>query len=302
MNKNSNPKIVLITGCSSGFGLLTAARLASKGYKVIATMRNLKKQGALLSEVNRRGGAVEILELDVTNNKTIQKAIATIIEKYDRLDVLVNNAGYGVGGSFEDLTENDIRNQMETNFFGVQNVTRAVLPLMRRQKQGKIINISSVSGFSPLPFFSAYSASKWALEAFTESLRYELKFFGIDVCLIEPGTYKTPIFFENRKEAAHYNDPCSPYYEISQHLMKRVMENVHDCHKDPEEVAELIEKLIVANKTKLRNIPDLEGRILSRLRKILPYSLYSKMINKHCFKSFKFNANQSKFIESEFIS
>ena len=115
------------------------------------------------------------------------------------LDCVVNNAGYGIGGAFEDLTQEEIREQMETNFFGVQNVIREALHLMRNRGEGRIINISSVSGFSASPCFGAYNASKWALEGFSESLRYELKPFGIKVLLIEPGIYKTKILTENRR-------------------------------------------------------------------------------------------------------
>ena len=132
-------KIILITGCSSGFGLLTAAHLASRGHKVIATMRDLTKNGSLLSEVNVRGGQINIWPLDVRDEKSIQDTINFIIAEYGYLDVLINNAGYGIGGFFEDLTDEDIREQMEVNFFGVQNVTRAVIPLMRPRKEGRII-------------------------------------------------------------------------------------------------------------------------------------------------------------------
>ncbi|MCA9402085.1 MAG: SDR family oxidoreductase, partial [Candidatus Omnitrophica bacterium] len=193
--KNKEPekknKIVMVTGCSSGFGIKISARLASKGYQVISTLRNLYRQDELLNAVKERGGEVTVMPLDVNALYTIDDCISQIRHKFGRIDVLVNNAGYGIGGFFEDLTDEEIRRQMDTNFFGVQNVTRRVLPLMREQKEGKIINISSVSGFSSQPAFSAYSASKWALEAFSESLHYEVEPFGIKVLLIEPGTYKT---------------------------------------------------------------------------------------------------------------
>jgi NAD(P)-dependent dehydrogenase (short-subunit alcohol dehydrogenase family) len=287
MPLTSTSKVVLITGCSSGFGLLTAARLAANGHQVVATMRDLKKQGALLSEVNRRGGQVDILQLDVTDKGSIHSAVSKIASQYGYIDVVINNAGYGVGGFFEDLTDEEIRQQMETNFFGVQNVIREVIPLMRQRRSGKIINISSTAGFSTTPAFSAYNASKWALEGFSESLHYELKFFGIDVLLIEPGTYKTEIFYRNERFAENYDNAQSPYYPISKHLKKRVIDYVEDCHKDPEEIAVLAEKLMNAKNPPFRNIPDLESQVLFILRKLLPFRMYSRMIRSVLFKGLK---------------
>jgi NAD(P)-dependent dehydrogenase (short-subunit alcohol dehydrogenase family) len=281
----NSPKIVLITGCSSGFGLLTAARLASHGHKVIATMRDLKKQGSLLSEVTRRKAQIDVCPLDVRDKKSIADTMHFIIAKYGYLDVLVNNAGYGVGGFFEDLTDEEIRDQFETNFWGVQNMVRAVLPIMRPRRSGKIINISSVSGFSAQPAFSAYASSKWALEAFSESLYHEVKLFGIDVHLIEPGTYNTPIFSDNARYAKNFDNPQSPYHIYSQVLKKRVQDYVqHDCHKDPEEVAALVEKLILAKSAPFRNIPDWEGKIHFLFRKILPFNVFSFLISRILFK------------------
>ena len=287
MPENTDPKIILITGTSSGFGLLTAARLAAAGHTVIATMRNLNKNVALQEEVKRRGGSVDLMPLDVINPESIKTTIKDIGAKYGYIDVLINNAGYGLGGFFEDLSEGEIRQQFETNFFGVQNVTRAVIPLMRARRSGKIINISSIAGFSTSPAFGAYNASKWALEAFSESLRYELGFFGIDVLLIEPGTYKTKIFYENAKYAQNFHNETSPYYPISRHLEKKVREFVDDCFKDPEEVAILAEKLIRTKNPGFRNIPDIESRVMFFLRKVLPFRTYSFIIRKALFQGLK---------------
>ncbi len=281
MKKTSNPKIILITGTSSGFGLRMAARLASHGHQIIATMRDLDKKGALLDEVKRRGGGlVDIFALDVTNPESIKTLGTTIGALYGYVDVLINNAGYGIGGFFEDLTEEEIREQMETNFFGVQNLTRQIIPFMRQRKKGKIINISSVAGFSTSPCFGAYNTSKWALEAFSESLRYELKYFGIDVHLIEPGTYRTKIFYENARYAQNFDNPNSPYYNLSQFLKQRVMDFVDDCHKDPEDVAVIAERLINSKHAPFRNIPDIESQIQFILRKFLPFRAYSFLIEK----------------------
>jgi len=277
-------KSILITGCSSGFGLLTAARLASRGYRVIATMRDLNKSGALTAEVEKRGGDVRLLRLDVTDKESIAEVMTEVGHAYGNLDVLVNNAGYGLVGFFEDMTDEEIRAQFETNFFGVQNVTRAAIPLMRQKRNGKIINISSVAGFSTSPCFSAYNASKWALEGFSESLRYELKYFGIDVLLVEPGTYRTKIFYENARVGENFHNPASPYHDLSGFLEKRVKDYVDDCHKDPEDVAALIEKLIKARNPSFRNIPDVESQVLYLLRRCLPFRLYSYLYRREVFR------------------
>ncbi len=193
--------VVLITGCSSGFGMLAAVRLASGGHAVYATMRNLAKKDDLLAESARRGGEIRILEREVTIDESIISAVEQIELEEGCIDVLINNAGYAIGGFFEDLTEQEIHDQMETNFFGVQKVTRAVLPLMRKtaaktNSNPKILNISSVSGRSAFPGMGAYGASKFALEGFSESLYHELLPLGIYVALIEPGAFRTKIFTE----------------------------------------------------------------------------------------------------------
>lgn len=285
------PKVILITGCSSGFGLLTAAHLSSKGHYVIATMRNLDKQLSLRNQVKKSEVTVDIKQMDVTDPASIKKTIAEIGARYGNIDVLINNAGYGLGGFFEDLTDEEIRQQMETNFFGVQHVTRAVIPLMRQRKNGRIISLSSVSGFSSSPAFGAYNASKWALEGFMESLRYELKFFGIKVLLIEPGTYKTKIFFENAKYAKNFNNEDSPYFPISQHIKKKVMDSVEDCFKDPEEIPILIEKLINAKNPPFRSIPDIETQLQHCLRKILPFRMYAWLVERILFTDLKFSGD-----------
>jgi len=218
-------KIILITGCSSGFGMLASARLAAGGHTVYATMRNLKKQDTLKLELKQRDTKCQILHLDVTDDNSISKVINTIEKQDSRLDVLINNAGYGIGGFFEDLSEDEIRSQFETNFFGVQKVTRSALPLMRAtaSKSGKdfstkIINISSAQGRSTLPGLGAYGASKFALEGFSESLFFELQPFGIEVVILEPGTYSTKAIDENSHEADAGLKPDSPYAKYTQQL------------------------------------------------------------------------------------
>lgn len=279
MTQDNKPfKVIVVTGCSSGFGLRIAARLSAKGYRVYPTMRDLSKKQDLVDEICFRGSSAEILSMDVTNIDSVNNAISSIFEKEGRIDVLVNNAGYGIGGFFEDLTQDEIRAQMETNFFGAQNVIRSVLPYMRQQRDGLIINISSISGLYALPCFGAYNASKWALEGFSESLLFELESFGIRVCLIEPGAYKTKIFYENRRYAANFFNKNSPYYCDSQIFQKRINDNIKIDKKNPEEIAESVERLIIAKDPPFRTIPDIRSQIIYGLKRFLPFCLYKQIV------------------------
>lgn len=282
-------KTVLITGCSSGFGLISAVRLSSQGYNVYSSMRDLSKCNDLQFELDRMGANCHIIELDVCDDNSIQKAIKKITEKESKLDILINNAGYGIGGFFEDLSEKEIRDQFETNFFGVQKVTRAALPLMRKTAKEsmdmfstKIINISSAQGRSALPGLGAYGSSKFALEGFSEGLNFELYPFGIEVILLEPGTYYTKAIDENSKEAARGADLNSPYYKFSNRL-KGLHSKLLDARKgvgDPEDVAIIIERIIKRKKNKLRYLAGAQAKIRVGLRSLLPFNLFRKIILK----------------------
>jgi short-subunit dehydrogenase len=282
-------KIILITGCSSGFGMLAAARLAAGGHTVYATMRNLKKQDTLKLELKERDTKCQILPLDVTDDNSISKVINTIEKQDSRLDVLINNAGYGIGGFFEDLSENEIRSQFETNFFGVQKVTRFALPLMRAtsSKSGKdfstkIINISSAQGRSTLPGLGAYGASKFALEGFSESLFFELHPFGIEVVILEPGTYSTKAIDENSHEADAGLKPDSPYAKYTKRL-KDLHSNILITKKgvgEPEDVAIMIEDIINRKRNKLRYLAGTQAKMRVWMRSILPFRWFSKIILK----------------------
>lgn len=289
---NFEPKVVLITGCSSGFGLRTALRLAKSGHRVVATVRDLSRSGTLTDEIRNANKEIDLFQMDVTDKKAIRDVVRQVAAKHGYIDVLVNNAGYGIGGFFEDLTDEEIRSQMETNFFGVQNVTREVIPCMRQRRSGKIINISSIAGLSASPSFGAYNASKWALEGFSESLRYEMKIWGIDVCVIEPGTYKTKIFYENARYAKNFKNQNSPYCPISEYLEKKVKKYVDGCDKNLEDVPKLVEKLINSKNPQFRNIPDIETKIMYGFRRLLPFPIYSAMIFKTLFAGFTLPKNK----------
>ena len=180
-------RVALVTGASAGIGASCAAFLAAKGYRVYGGARS-----AVMAE------GVEPLILDVTDDVSVARAIETILARESRLDVLVNNAGFGIAGAIEDTSIEEAREQFEVNFFGVLRMCRAVLPVMRRQKSGYIVNIGSIGGLIAIPFQGFYSATKFALEGFSESLRMEVRPFGIQVVLIEPGDHRTA-FTQNRR-------------------------------------------------------------------------------------------------------
>ena len=253
--------------------MLTAARLAARGHFVWATMRDLSGKKPLEDALARRQTQAMIRELDVTKPSTIMNLIDEIKSKHATIDVLINNAGYGIGGFFEDLSEEEIRAQMEVNFFGVQNVCREVIPLMRRQFQGRIINISSIAGQIASPCLGAYNASKWALEAFSESLYFELSLFGISVVLVEPGSYPTNIFTQNAHYAKNFDNQQSPYFSYSQKLRNLSRSFIKKLKLDPDDVAKLIEKIVDQSNPRLRYVSDLSSwtRIMSQ--KILPSRL-----------------------------
>ncbi len=186
---SSMKKTVLVTGANSGFGYLIALKFARKGWNVFATTRDLKKEGVeRLNKVAKEEGlSVEWLVFDVSNAEQIEKEV----RKVKRLDVLVNNAGFGVLGPIESYTTEDFRKQFEANFFGVLNVTYAFLPKLKESGDGKIINMSSVAGQIVAPAYGPYSSSKYALEAYSEALRYEMADSGVKVSLVEPGGFET---------------------------------------------------------------------------------------------------------------
>ncbi len=274
--------VVLITGCSSGFGLLTAARLAVAGHRVHATVRDCKKAEFLEAEVSRRGAIknLRIHHLDVTDALLVKSVVTEVTAEEGVIDVLINNAGYGIGGFFEDLTDTEIRQQFDTNFFGVLNMTRAVLPVMRPRRSGRIINVSSVSAFSGSPTFSAYASSKWALEGFSECLYMELKPFNVDVVLVEPGSYRTKIFTDNARYAQTFNDAQSPYYETGQLIKKFVGQHVRASRRDPEDVAAYVQYLVETPRPRFRNIIGLQSKLRCWAVRHLPFEFYAWIVSK----------------------
>lgn len=272
-------KTVLITGASSGFGMLAAQRLAKTGYHVVATMRNMEKAADFM-EIVRNDGLDEnmtLLHLDVTSDDSIS-ALKQFLNESGKIDILINNAGFAFGGFGEEITVDEYREQFETNFFGVIAVTQAVLPIMRSQQSGKIINMSSISGLIGFPGLSPYVSSKHALEGFSESLRLEVKPFGIDVILIEPGSFSTNIWTTGKRVSPLSMKEDSPYYEYMTGIEEE-LEHGREKHGDPLEVIELIMKLCEKKEeTKLRYAVGKGVRLSVFLKRILPWRMWESMI------------------------
>lgn len=203
--------VMLITGASSGIGEALARRFAARGWRVWASMRTPAKGQALRDDAAARGWALRTPSLDVTDDRSVEAAVAELLATTGgRLDAVVNNAGYFSVGALEDVRPDELRAQLETNVIGAHRVTRAVLPAMRARRRGRVAFLGSLSGLVALPMMAPYHASKWALEALAESLRYELVPFGIRVVLIEPGPYRTRLH-DNEVIAAAAGAPGSPY-------------------------------------------------------------------------------------------
>jgi short-subunit dehydrogenase len=232
-------KIAVVTGSSSGIGYETSLLLARNQYTTYASMRNLKKSDELLKIASNENIPLKVIQLDVNDDRSVSSAIDSIVKENGRIDVLVNNAGFDLFGSLEELTIEEIKGQFETNFFGTARVTKSVIPTMRKQGSGIIINVSSIGGrIGLVPCNTMYHASKFALEGFTESLRHELTEFNIDVILIEPGAIRSN-FAENIRTAKNYDSNNSPYAKTIQKVFEGFEPMLANASA-PKEVAQVI--------------------------------------------------------------
>ncbi|HFE67135.1 MAG TPA: SDR family oxidoreductase [Chloroflexi bacterium] len=255
-------KKILVTGSSGGFGRLTTLTLLEKGHTVVATMREPENKNKSVAEELRTAGA-HVVDIDVTNDESVNQGVATAMEMADGLDVVINNAGVGVLGLQEAFTPEDWQKLFDINVFGVQRINRAVLPHLRAQKSGLLIHISSLLGRIALPFYGPYNASKWALEAMAENYRVELSGSGVDVCIVEPGGYPTTFMTNLFKPSdttrdAGYGDlaqaPMQLYTNFEQAL-------ANNPAQDPQNVADAISALIdtPAGQRKFRTAVDKMG-------------------------------------------
>ncbi|MFC4321784.1 oxidoreductase [Litchfieldia salsa] len=275
-----NQQVALVTGTSSGFGLLTSIALAKAGYLVIATMRDLNRSGQLMTMAKELGvyEKIQVHQLDVTSEDSIHQ-IKNLVNSIGQIDVLVNNAGYAGAGFVEEIPITEYRKQFETNVFGVISVTQAILPIMRTRGRGKIINVSSISGRISFPGLSPYTSSKHALEGWSESLRIELKAFGIDVVLVEPGSYQTNIWTSGKKVTEKSRSTKSPYFQTMVKIEDHLNKNMKN-YGDPNEVANLIVTIARKNKTKLRYPVGKSVGVTMFLKNLLPWSVWEKLVLK----------------------
>lgn len=262
-------KIVFITGASSGIGEAIGEYLHDKNYIVYGTSRNPEKYP---------NSKIKLLALDVTDVASIQNAIEQVLLQENRIDVLINNAGAGITGALEEIPTTEIKRNFETNFFGPIEVMKAVLPQMRKQKSGLIINITSIAGYMGLPYRSVYSASKGALELITEALRMEVKQFGIEVTNVAPGDFATNI------ARGRYHAPLiqGSDYEASYGKTLDLMNTHVDSGSNPIEMAEAVYKIINTPKPKIHyKVGAFLQKFSIVLKRVLPDKVYEKMLMNH---------------------
>src|SRR3984885_12916258 len=260
--EKENRRVVLVTGASSGIGLACATHLAGRGFRVYGTSRRAASASAHL-------GNVTMLTADVTDDRSVERAVAAVLEREGRLDIVVNNAGMGIAGPVENTSIEEAKRQLDVNFFGAFRVCRAVLPAMRSQRGGYIVNIGSIGGLVAIPYQAMYSASKFALEGFSESLRMEVRPFGIRVVIIEPGDHKTALTGNRRVEVM----PGSPYGDSFQAALAKT---AHDEQNGPgpEQIARLLHRVVNQRNPRLRyTIGPTAQRAAVWLKRLTPYSL-----------------------------
>lgn len=272
---NQSQPVVLISGASRGIGRETADYLAKRGFRVFAGARDVDR-AAVLAETGRRLGLpLEVVQLDVDDPASVRRAVAVVGERAGRIDALVNNAAVGFVGPAEEQSEEAVRRVFETNLFGAMRLTQAILPQMRSQGSGTIIQISSIQGRLVAPFGGLYAASKWALEAYSEALRAEIKPFGIRVVVIEPGFVLTD--FAARRGTVAPN-PASPYRETLEAIQQRTQRR-RERGVPPSEVAAAVQRAITDRRAPFRIPVGPDARLLIPLRKLLPESLLFAVVD-----------------------
>jgi len=269
--------VVLVTGASSGIGRATVAACAARGWTVVATMRQPDAAGDLAALPG-----VVVLPLDVTIPESVEAAVADVVTRFGRLDAVVNNAGFAVDGIFEGADDATIRRQFETNVFGLMRVTRAAIPVMRRQGRGTLVQVSSMGGRVTFPLYSIYHATKWAVEGFSESLAFELRPFGIRVRLVEPGAIRTDFYGRSRDPVAA---PAGAGYDDLVARCEAISLAGGQGGSGPEVVAETIIRALLDRGWRLRYPVAPPAPLLIALRKVLPEAWFLRLIRRrYCIR------------------
>ncbi len=264
-------KTVLITGASSGIGRAAAKLFRARGWNVAAAMRSPEKESEL-----KEGPGFFIPRLDVTDTASIHNAVNAVMERFGPIDVVVNNAGYGLIFPFEKVSRDQVARQFATNVFGPMEILRTVLPSMRQRRQGILINVASVGGQMTFPLYSLYHATKWSLEGFSEALRYELEPLGVSVKIVEPGPIKTDFY----SRSADMTDPAADalYGKFSKTALGRMERFVAIFGSRPEAAARVIYRAATDGRKKLRYPAGWAAGWLLFFRKLLPFELFSRMV------------------------
>lgn len=264
----STRPIAVITGVSSGIGEATARRLAQMGFTVFGSRRS--------ASFERDAHGITLFPMDVCSDDSVLRGIDFVIEKADRIDLLINNAGYALDGAVEETSIEEAKDQFETNFFGAARVIQRVLPILRNQRSGHIVNVSSVVGLFAVPFWGFYSASKFALEGYTEALRHELKPFGIRVSLVEPGFTRTDFPGHGR----HAWETIRAYQPWKERGIAAIAGYIREA-PPPASVADQIAALVTTGPDRLRHIVGKDARWITRLRRFLPQAVFEGVVRRY---------------------
>jgi NAD(P)-dependent dehydrogenase (short-subunit alcohol dehydrogenase family) len=282
--EEEDKKTAVVTGSASGIGFETSLLLARNAFRTYATVRDLDKAKAIRDLSDKHELPIIVMELDVTSDKSVSDAIDKINKESKRIDVVVNNAGYGQGGALEDDSMDEIKALFETNLFGAIRVMKAVLPIMRKQHGGIIVNITSMGGRIGFPFGTAYHGTKFALEGISESMRYEIEPFGIKVILIEPGVIRTN-FSSNYRIGQKAADPSSPYLSILQAMQKAFERYLGQEITPPEEVANVILKAVTSENPEIRYVVGNDAIQLIEAKKRMSDLEFEGLVKQQFFSS-----------------
>jgi NAD(P)-dependent dehydrogenase (short-subunit alcohol dehydrogenase family) len=269
--------IALVTGASSGIGLETSLLLARNGFYTYATTRKSESDSNPVTNAAKKENiSLKTIQLDVDNDISVRNCVDTILSEKGRIDVVVNNAGYALGGALEETSIEEARKQFETNFFGAVRVMQATIPTMRKQRRGRIVNITSMGGRIAIPLDPFYHGSKFALEGLSESIQYELEPLGIKIILIEPGAVRTN-FWRNIKFANRAHSPSSQYSQLES-KMSTAFEKMEENAIHPSEVAKVILKAVTSDDPQLRYTVGTDAARIMESRKSMSDKEFGNLI------------------------